>query len=230
MNYEVTSSPDSPVQFSMKSTSTNQSSVKKEVEQKLLSLLLNEKSSDSLKTKNLALKIQHMEKEHIIPKPVTKQFKKTDLTDEMLQHVISLYELPLVSVDTIREVCFLYMTEQPIPSTYWEFITSQLQQGGYDTEDESFYAPNLINSICKYMQNTLRNEQIQDYAERISFSAITDAMYQCNIISDPCFVRFLVAEYLLYGEKAFFESYDESDITRFDVADIVRTMKAHIRT
>lgn len=226
--YRILSPNDSPISLFAKAKSTNQEAVKRETEQIVLSTLLDKMAkhpNESTQIKNLILRIQHMEKETVIPKIEKRAWTKKNLSDDMLFHVMDLYECPPVTLEIIRNACYSQIIDAPLPITDMQDFVCQLQQFGIDTDSDDFYAPSIILAMAAYLKDTLKRSEIQNYSERISFDVITDAMFQCGIVYDICLTRSWVGEYLLYGEKEFFQTYDESGLPSSDIANIAQAMK-----
>lgn len=161
----------------------------------------------------------------MLPKYDVPRLTMARLSDDILNAALESENLLHVSVQTARDVCYMYMSYTSV--SYEEL--EQFQKESAEDMEDGIPAIDVVASLCRVVENALMWEDIRSYRHELNEDEIRTAMQSCHIEASAKTMTYLLAAFVVGGKTALSEYEDileEEHISEQDVKAVKEKLTA----
>lgn len=161
----------------------------------------------------------------MLPKYEVPRLTMARLSDDILNAALESENLLHVSVQTARDVCYMYMSYTSV--SYEEL--EQFQKESAEDMEDGIPAIDVVASLCRVVENALMWEDIRSYRHELNEDEIRTAMQSCHIEASAKTMTYLLAAFVVGGKTALSEYEDileEEHISEQDVKAVKEKLTA----
>lgn len=161
----------------------------------------------------------------MLPKYETPRLTLARLSDDVMDAALESENLLHVSVQTAREVCYMYLSHTAV----WDEELEQFQKESAEDLEDGIPVIDVVASLCRVVDNALMWEDIRSYRHELNEDEIRTAMQSCHIEASAKTMTYLLAAFVVGGKTALSEYEDileEEHISEQDVKAVKEKLTA----
>lgn len=165
----------------------------------------------------------------MLPKYKVPLLNSQTLTDDILNAALESEEYTHVSIQTARDVCYMYMSHTAV----WDEELEKFCQEAADDLPADFIPLEAVAALAKAAETNLMWEEIRKYRQEIKEDEVSAAMSALKIEGNAKTMTFLLAAFVVGGHTALSEYNDimhEEAITERDVIAVKEEMNTQVKT
>lgn len=160
----------------------------------------------------------------MLPKYEVPRLTVHRLTDDIMNTALEQMDLLHVTVQTAREVCYMYMSHAAV----WDEELAQFQTEAAEDMEEGSSPMDVVAALSDYADDALMWEDIRTYRQQLKEDDVEAAMKAQHISGNPKTMVFLLAAFVVGGHSALAEYDDileEEGISKEDVVSVKEEME-----